>query len=225
MVWCLLAMLSSSNSFYSLRLHLLAFCQLLYWFVANLFLSMFYWISWAYLFIIFIFKKQIQLISMELSVWWEWGEQLAAHPICLTPKIVHLETLQLGGQTATPVHLGVLFRWRCHYPCRAEATYLAHGFKEAFTFLIKAVCPCHLQEFKDYKWLGGCSFLGMKLEKELECSCLSGLHNSLLLPKLGISPLVVAPKKAPGQFRLIHHLSHQRGEFSEWCYWPYALFT
>lgn len=51
----------------------------------------------------------------------------------------------------------------------------------------------------------------MKLSKELAAHRLAGPFASLPFQSLTVSPLGVIPKKTPGEFRLIHHLSFPRG--------------
>lgn len=50
-----------------------------------------------------------------------------------------------------------------------------------------------------------------KLRKELEANRLSGPYRYLPFPIFRVSPLGVVPKKTPGEFRLIHHLSFPKG--------------
>lgn len=50
-----------------------------------------------------------------------------------------------------------------------------------------------------------------KLAKELCKGCVLGLFLIPPIPDLLVSPLVMVPKKAPGEFCLIHHLSFPRG--------------
>lgn len=52
----------------------------------------------------------------------------------------------------------------------------------------------------------------LKLAKEVKLGRLLGPFSSPPLPNLRVSPLGVVPKKAPGQFRLIHHLSYPKGD-------------
>ena len=50
-----------------------------------------------------------------------------------------------------------------------------------------------------------------KISKELAAGRLAGPFDSPPLPNFRVSPLGVVPKKAPGEYRLIHHLSFPRG--------------
>ena len=50
-----------------------------------------------------------------------------------------------------------------------------------------------------------------KLKKELDAQWLAGPFQSPPLSPFWVSPLGVVPKKVPGEFRLIHHLSFPKG--------------
>ncbi|KAM4038547.1 uncharacterized protein ACNLHF_016903 [Anomaloglossus baeobatrachus] len=50
-----------------------------------------------------------------------------------------------------------------------------------------------------------------KLGKEVALGRMAGPFQALPFPDLVVSPLGVVPKKEPGKFRLIHHLSYPRG--------------
>ena len=51
-----------------------------------------------------------------------------------------------------------------------------------------------------------------KIRKEVSKGRIAGPYMQAPLPLLHISPLGVVPKKDPGSYRLIHHLSHPKGE-------------
>ena len=51
-----------------------------------------------------------------------------------------------------------------------------------------------------------------KLKKELELERISGPFDEPPFDNLFISPIGLVPKKVEGEFRLIHHLSHPRGQ-------------
>ncbi|XP_077775069.1 uncharacterized protein LOC144325502 [Podarcis muralis] len=50
-----------------------------------------------------------------------------------------------------------------------------------------------------------------KIDKELALHRMAGPFSTPPFPNLHVSPLGIVPKKAPGEFRLIHNLSHPRG--------------
>lgn len=52
----------------------------------------------------------------------------------------------------------------------------------------------------------------LKTAKEVKTGRVLAPFSEPPLPNLRVSPLGVGPTKAPGQFRLIHHLSCPRGE-------------
>ena len=54
--------------------------------------------------------------------------------------------------------------------------------------------------------------VGAKLSKELAARRLAGPFECPPFPKFRVSPLGVVPKKTPGEYRLIHHLSFPRGD-------------
>lgn len=51
-----------------------------------------------------------------------------------------------------------------------------------------------------------------KIRKEVEKGRIAGPFRRVPLPAFHISPLGVVPKKEPGSYRLIHHLSHPKGD-------------
>ena len=51
-----------------------------------------------------------------------------------------------------------------------------------------------------------------KLAKELEAHRLAGPFDTPPFPVFRVSPLGIVPKKTPGEFRLIHHLSYPKGK-------------
>ena len=50
-----------------------------------------------------------------------------------------------------------------------------------------------------------------KLDKELKANRIAGPFQEPPFPNFRVSPLGVVPKKTPGEFRLIHHLSFPHG--------------
>ena len=53
--------------------------------------------------------------------------------------------------------------------------------------------------------------MAAKLQKELDTGRICGPFETAPFPNLQISPIGLVPKKSPGQFRLIQHLSHPKG--------------
>lgn len=120
------------------------------------------------------------------------------------------ETLQTT-RAPTPIKLCGLKNLLHFYPKREVAHRLASGFE--FGFRIPALAPSHPTWAKNL-----CSILGMedvvcrKIEKEIRAGWVIGPCRELSLKNLRVSPLGLVPKKAPGEFHLIHHLSFPRGD-------------
>jgi hypothetical protein len=55
--------------------------------------------------------------------------------------------------------------------------------------------------------------LKQKISKEVTAGRASGLFEERPLPNIQVSPLGLVPKKNPGEFRVIHHLSYPENEY------------
>jgi len=90
------------------------------------------------------------------------------------------------------------------------AEFLSLSFREGFPLHYKGSPSC-----SDAKNLISTSenpeVVDAKIHKELEAGRLSGQFMTRPLYPFQISPLGVVPKKTPGEFRLIHHLSYPWG--------------
>ena len=69
-----------------------------------------------------------------------------------------------------------------------------------------------------------------KISKELKAGRLAGPFCTRPFYPFRISPLGVVPKKTPGEFRLIHHLSYPRadgslGSYTDFTYLPSGRYT
>ena len=90
------------------------------------------------------------------------------------------------------------------------AEFLSKGFREGF--------PLHYEGIRvssDATNLLSASdnpeVVDAKLKKECEAGRLAGPFHNVPFHPFRVSPLGVVPKKTPGEFRLIHHLSYPRG--------------
>ena len=97
------------------------------------------------------------------------------------------------------------------YPDRAQARLLERGFCEGF------VIPSTVQggrlAVRNLKSIGEQEGVAReKVAKEVALGRVSGPHPLPPWEDLVVSPLGIVPKKEPGRFRLIHHLSHPEGE-------------
>lgn len=108
-------------------------------------------------------------------------------------------------------------------PVRVERlSFLLDGYTHSTVeFLISGFTNCfpiHFQGVRQLRKaknllsaLDNPSAVDSKLKKELEAQRLTGPFRSPPLSPFWISPLGVVPKKVPGEFRLIHHLSFPKG--------------
>ncbi|XP_053145742.1 uncharacterized protein LOC128342468 [Hemicordylus capensis] len=108
------------------------------------------------------------------------------------------------------VRLPVLERLLRDYPLRTQAQYLRQGF--TFGFRIPYVgLRVHVMS-PNLKSVEGMEAVVLrKINKEIALGRVLGPFRELPMPDLRISPLGVVPKKAPGEYRLIHHLSFPHG--------------
>ncbi|KAM9326863.1 LOW QUALITY PROTEIN: uncharacterized protein PAF06_003101 [Gastrophryne carolinensis] len=121
-----------------------------------------------------------------------------------------------GGQTmglekgSSPVIVGKIMGWLNRYPDKEAAGLLGSGFQEGF------VIPCSVppsgtfrRNLKSARQHPG--VVRDKLAKEVGLGRMAGPFVTPPIPGLVVSPLGVVPKKEPGKFRLIHHLSFPKG--------------
>lgn len=90
------------------------------------------------------------------------------------------------------------------------AEFLSKGFREGF--------PLHYESIRVssdatnlLSVLDNPEVVDAKLNKECEAGRLAGPFHHVPFHPFRVSPLGVVPKKTPGEFRLIHHLSYPRG--------------
>jgi hypothetical protein len=109
----------------------------------------------------------------------------------------------------TPIRYDRLAVFLDGYPIE-KLNYLISGFKFGFSLHFEG-----LKHSFEANNLSSCSdhpdAVDKKLAKELDAQRLAGPFATPPFPNFRISPLGVVPKKTPGEFRLIHHLSFPKG--------------
>jgi len=109
----------------------------------------------------------------------------------------------------SPIKLNVLKKWLQHYN-QAEATILWSGFKYGFRLNYegerKARFSKNLKSAVQYS-----SVVKQKIDKEIQTGRVAGPFDHVPIANLQISPIGIVPKKSPGDYRLIHHLSYPIG--------------
>lgn len=97
------------------------------------------------------------------------------------------------------------------YPNKVAAQLLRVGFSEGFRIPSTAVGSGAVHR-NLASALARPEVVSEKIRKEAELGRLVGPFSDSPLPGLRVSPLGLVPKKEPGKFRLIHHLSFPKGE-------------
>ncbi|XP_041438056.1 uncharacterized protein LOC121399992 [Xenopus laevis] len=91
------------------------------------------------------------------------------------------------------------------------AEFLAKGFLEGFRIPVLEV-PTPSEVYKNLKSASQHEeALKQKLEKELKAGRMAGPFEEVPIKDLVVSPLGIVPKKEPGKFRMIQHLSYPEG--------------
>ena len=117
----------------------------------------------------------------------------------------------LSHPQSTPIKVDKLQLYLKGYPARSQQ-YLLNGFH--FGFSIDYVGP--RQNFSSKNLLSAITnpkAVDNKLDKEIQLGRIVGPFDTRPFSVFHISPLRLIPKKLPGEFRLIHHLSFQEGHF------------
>ncbi|KAJ1145794.1 hypothetical protein NDU88_012078 [Pleurodeles waltl] len=116
----------------------------------------------------------------------------------------------LWEKAFTPVRMERLRYWASQYHMQEQGRLLMRGFSEGFELgytgqrqrrwaeNLRSVC-------------GKEELVRLKLGKEVDEGRMEGPFSDWPLPNLIVSPIGVVPKKEPGQYRLIHHLSWPEG--------------
>ena len=91
-----------------------------------------------------------------------------------------------------------------------DAQYLISGFRDGFRLGYngprEASVASNLKSCRDLP-----EVVADKIQKEVSLGRIKGPFLDRPMSDLRISPIGVVPKKVPGQYRLIHHLSHPKG--------------
>lgn len=115
----------------------------------------------------------------------------------------------LSRPLSTPIKVDKLQFYLEGYPARSKQ-YLLDGF--SFGFSIDHVGP--RQNFSSKNLISAITnptAVDAKLDKEIDLGRIVGPFDTRPFSVFHISPLGLIPKKLPGEFRLIHHLSFPEG--------------
>lgn len=93
-----------------------------------------------------------------------------------------------------------------------KATFLINGFRHGFRVHFEGDLAVPSTACKNLKSAYEVpQVVDSKLEKEIQAGRIVGPFDTVPFANMKLSPLGVVPKKAPGQYRLIHHLSYPPG--------------
>ena len=115
----------------------------------------------------------------------------------------------LGSQPVTPVRVDWYETLLVGYS-PAPKTLLVEGFRNGFRIYyigeLSSFESSNLQSARQSP-----DIVSAKLKKEIEAGRVVGPFKAPPFPNFRTSPIGIVPKKAPNEFRLIHHLSYPRG--------------
>jgi hypothetical protein len=112
----------------------------------------------------------------------------------------------------SPVDVDALDELLDKFEVEPNRSFLREGFRNGFQLGCEgeevgaAAAPRNLPSVKKFY-----AVAGEKINEEIREGRMSGPHAAPPLAELKISPIGIIPKKEPGKFRLIHHLSWPRG--------------
>ena len=110
----------------------------------------------------------------------------------------------------TPIRIEILEKGLEHYPKREDAEYLQLGFKYGFRIPALGLKRAFMAKIlKSIKGMEGTVL--EKINKEVREGRVLGPFQEPPIDNLRVSPLGIVPKKAPREYRLIHHLSFPEG--------------
>ena len=117
------------------------------------------------------------------------------HPICPLPTPVRVNRLEFLLEGYDP----------------RKTSFLIEGFKYGFHLFSVG----QSRSYESPNLLSAVQqpqIVDQKLAKELEAHRLAGPFDAPPFPVFRVSPVGIVPKKAPGEYRMIHHLSYPRGK-------------
>jgi len=135
-----------------------------------------------------------------------------------SPKTDHFQS-DNGGQFSnldtsslakTPVRRTALEKYAKLYD-KNESDFLLNGFLYGFPIqYVGPRAPRDAENLRSTKL--NPELIRSKINKEVDAGRVAGPFSQRPLPNLIVSPIGLVPKKTPGEYRMIHHLSYPTGE-------------
>lgn len=135
------------------------------------------------------------------------------HPV---KEAFHLPVNCIFQPQVSPIKLPVLWAMLANYSS-VKAKYLLDGFCHGFKLECSSSCPPTPMELPvppDFNHASARRhpmIVTQKLYKEIEAGRMLGPFFKPPLSQLQVSPIALVEKKTPGEYRLIHDLSHPEG--------------
>lgn len=123
---------------------------------------------------------------------------------------IHQPPSESSDSIVTPVNVQQLQHYLSGYN-QATSDFLIDGFSQGFKIPYTGERRFRLSRNLS-SLIGKEEILQNKIDKEIEAKRVSGPFLSPPFPNIQVSPLGLVPKKAPNDFRLIHHLSYPEGD-------------
>ncbi len=116
----------------------------------------------------------------------------------------------------TPINYQILSKWLMDYPNQQASERLLHGFR--FGFPLNYRGPRYFRESPPLQSAVKQPDITLnKISKEISAGRMAGPFSKPPFSCLQCSPIGLVPKKTPGEYRLIHHLSFPEGEsINDW---------
>ncbi|MCU7858829.1 MAG: hypothetical protein KZQ86_03130 [Candidatus Thiodiazotropha sp. (ex Lucinoma kastoroae)] len=117
--------------------------------------------------------------------------------------------LDITNLAKTPINLEALEAELSYYDS-SDSNYILDGFRSGFSLHYSGT---HVAvESKNLKSaMESPAIVQDKIDKEILAGRVAGPFTERPMETLRVSPIGLVPKKSPGEYRLIHHLSHPRG--------------
>jgi hypothetical protein len=128
-------------------------------------------------------------------------------PTPITETVCHNDIFDIAK---SPVNV-ISLKYFCSKYDRKEAHFLINGFVNGFP--VQYSGPRVLRDSENLRSTAlNPDIIQSQINKEVQAGRIAGPFNERPLPNLIISPVGLVPKKTPGEFRMIHHLSYPSGE-------------
>ncbi len=133
--------------------------------------------------------------------------------IVIQAEIIFVNKSDLISLATSPIKYNVLKEYLKNHPDRSLVNFLINGFKEGFN--IDYLGP-QFENWSNFNEISHddeeLNLIDSKLQVEIAENRIAGPFDEAPLPNFRVSPIFLVPKRVPGEFRLIHNLSHPKDD-------------